>query len=88
MKTKVRHIFVSIFAVLYAGTVLGAFILKVDFLLFFLTVPWSVLVSFLSPLLGHMFGAGSLDASLLVGALLNLAIFMRLTIRSSNDTDE
>ena len=86
-KTSFRYIY-GLLGLTYLLAVIVAYFLNVDFVLFFLTLPWSMIIAFLSPLLGHMFGGNSLNASLVVGALLNFIIFLKITFSHYSDFDD
>jgi hypothetical protein len=73
----VRVVIISLLAVLYGSAVITSFYLKIVSLLFFLALPWSVIVTILSFFLVHMFG-DVLDYWLLSGTILNLVIFLWL----------
>ena len=78
-KTSFSYIY-GLLGLTYLLAVIAAYFLNVDFILFCLALPWSMIVAFLSPLLGHMFGGNSLNAGLLLGALLNFIIFLKITV--------
>lgn len=66
--------------VIYLTIVGLAFFLNIKPLLFFLSIPWSMVVAFLGFLLIHMFENFQFSYLHIVGALLNLLIFFKLTL--------
>lgn len=83
MKKK-YSIVIGIFYLLIVGL---AFFLNIKPLLFFLTIPWSLIFAFFSPLIGHMFEYSSSSYVLIWGALLNLLIFFKLALFNANYSD-
>jgi hypothetical protein len=77
-----RKVIWSIAALLYAGLVAISYILKIDLLLFFLTVPWSGIVTIFGMLLIHMFPY-DLNEYSLVGAAINFVIIARAAIKNT-----
>lgn len=67
--------------VIYLGLVLIAFFLKIDSLLFFLAIPWSMPLAIISNLVFHMFSDGELILKLgmLIGTIFNSLIFLKIS---------
>lgn len=74
-------------AVVYFVVVGVAFFLGLETLLFFISVPWSMVITFFGFLLIHMFSHFSFLYADVAGAMLNLLIFLKLTLFKSKETD-
>jgi len=72
---KIKATIFIILAVLYICTAVLSFYLKIDFLLFCLAMPWTVLLTFLRGLTIHTY-SGNFDYWFLGAAFLNLFIFL------------
>lgn len=75
---KARILIVSFLAILYGASVFLTFYLNISFLKFFLALPWSIVITMLGFLLIHIFSGDVLDYGFLIGALLNLVLFLWL----------
>lgn len=73
--TRKRSIWIAII-VIYIACVCAAYALNVDLLLFALTLPFSTVISFFSPLLIHM-SSIDLNNYLLFGAVVNGLLLLR-----------
>lgn len=74
-------------AILYSSVAAIAYLLNHDELLFYLAVPWSLIVVVLSPVLIHGFGPSAMLNSVAMGCVLNLFVFFRLTLIDSGPAD-
>ncbi len=72
-----RTIVLSIIAFIYAVSVIISFYLEIDYILFCLTLPWSILATFLLALTLHTYsGNFGYPHWLLAGGFLNLVLFL------------
>ena len=71
---KVRIFIVSVVAILYTVFVSASFYLKIDFLLFILTVPWCAFITLMSGIFMHE--PISFDYWFFAGAFVNLMFFL------------
>ena len=81
-----RKVIWSTVALLYAALVTVSYVLQINLLLFFLTIPWSCIVSFFAMLLVHMFSY-QLNDYLLVGAVINFGLIVRAAIEDAHMTN-
>jgi hypothetical protein len=70
-----RTIVLSIIALIYAITVAVSFYLKIFGVLFFVTLPWSILATFMMAATIHTYSGNHLIWFLL-GGILNLVLFL------------
>ena len=77
-----RKVIWSITALLYASLVAYSYSLDMDTLLFYLTIPWSGIVTIFGMLLIHMFPYDLNDYSL-VGAVINFGIIVAAAIKNT-----
>jgi len=75
---KARILIISFLAILYSAFIIISFYLEITFLQFCLALPWSIIITILGFLLIHMFSGDVLDYGMLIGALLNLVLFLWL----------
>jgi putative Mn2+ efflux pump MntP len=73
-----------VIGIVYLAVVALAFFLKLEPLLFFLSIPWSIILTFFGFLLIHMFENFQFTYGEVLGALLNLLIFFKLTVFKSS----
>jgi hypothetical protein len=65
---------------IYLGTALTAFFLKIDFLLFFLSIPWSMLITMFGFLIIHTSSDGIfiMNLGMLFGTIVNSILFLKI----------
>lgn len=74
-----RTIVLSIIALIYALTVSVSYWLDFDSVLFFITLPWSIVATFMMAATMHTY-SGNPDNWLLLGGILNLVLFLWLCL--------
>jgi hypothetical protein len=79
MKAGYKRGIWAVIALIYFASALTAYFLQIDFILFFLTIPWSLIITMLGMLLIHMFSY-DLSSYFLVGALLNVLILIKIAV--------
>jgi hypothetical protein len=87
MRKKYCRLTFVIIGSIYSIGLFTAYALDVFFLKWSLALPWSLITTFLSPLLAHMGGAFS-EIDLIIGAALNLMLFLRFAIVRITSLDD
>ncbi len=72
---KVRALIVIFLTIIFGTAVIVSFYLNISFLQFCLALPWSIIATIFGFLLIHLASNG-LDICLLIGGLLNTALFL------------
>lgn len=88
MRKKYLNYFYLIIGTIYLTIGILSFLLKIDFLLFLLSSPWSSIVAFFGFLLIHMFSNFPFDLINLFGVFLNFIIFLKITIFKTDSPNE
>lgn len=86
MSRASRNYILATIAVAYLVTSFAAYFTGSFRMQFVLAIPWSMLISTLGMLLVHM-GSGYLDIALLVGAIFNLVLFVKLSFFTSDSSE-
>lgn len=68
----------------YLIIAVSAFFLNLETLLFFLSIPWSVIITFFGFLLIHMFDSFKFSNLEILGVLLNASIFFKFILFTEN----
>lgn len=76
----IKNYFYIFVGIIYLTTSIIAVVFDINPLLFFLSIPWSMIVSIFGFLLIHIFDNFSFTYVEFLGTLLNLVIFLKLTL--------
>ena len=82
--TNYRYIY-GLLALIYLVCTVVAYAFDIFFAKWILALPWSILTTFLSPLLAHM-GEPFSEIDLIIGAILNFLICLKFTVFSYDDS--